>query len=725
MQNEQDEVSQLSDEMNPFIGVDDGGNCLPGPYLPLGIARPGPDVVPPNATNGYRTGRPIHRFSQNHVSGTGGGGRYGNVGILPFVGSLQPEPGPFEPDNEEACAGYYRVDLLPADISTELTATHQTAAYRLTYPATGCSNLLLDAGSVVQGGGNPGAECAISIGGYIEVIGDREVIGRADCRGGWGHAFPYSVYFYARFNAPIEQYRLANGSNVFSARQEHDSPHGIACGANSKALLGFGKVSEIEARVGISYCSVANARGAVDEEAGDTGFETIRKRARKRWDEELSYIEVEGGTQEQRELFYTSFARLLCMPSDLGVDHENHLWKSGVRHFTDFYCLWDSVRNANSLLTLIRPDLEKAYLNCILDIASHADGWLPDGWIAGHYAHVRGGGASAANILLREAALKGLEGVDYEQGLAYAVSTAERTSPDPRRFGRPQGHYPQHGYLTTETRQCVSKTVEYSYEDWCIGRLARQLGDDETADRFLERARGVWELWRGDIGCLAPRRPDGAWVDPFDPKNPAVEQRWLDPYCFEGTAYDYTLGLLHYMDELVDKYGGSERFVQHLDWYLRECLKHWNWKEITLHICHLYHYAGYPDRASAAAREMLDKRYAAERSGLSDDEDMGCQSAFYMCTAMGMYPVMGQDVYLLSAPVFQRSSLRLGPEGPLLHIVAPHASPENRYIEHVKLNGTALDRRWLRHGEILDGGELRIGVSESPSGQTCPPPPIE
>jgi len=196
----------------------------------------------------------------------------------------------------------------------------------------------------------------------------------------------------------------------------------VATGTNCRAIASFGKQETVEARVGISYVSIAQARASVEREARGKTFETIRAEARTTWENALGRIRVEGGTHEQKTLFYTLFTRLLCMPSDLGIDDEHAFWHSGVRQFTDIYCLWDSVRNANSFLSLFDPDFEVALLNSLLDIADHT-GWLPDAWIAGHGAQIQGG--SSADILFCEAALKGLTGIDYEKALGYMRKNME------------------------------------------------------------------------------------------------------------------------------------------------------------------------------------------------------------------------------------------------------------------------------------------------------------
>ena len=697
--------AKLTSLVDPFIGVDEHGNCLCGPYMPLGLVRPGPDTLRPHTTNGYQSGEPITRFTQTHVSGTGGNGRAGNIGLVPFTAMPAVGAHAYTPHNEEASPGYYAVELMPQGIRAELTATPRVAVYRLAFPADGEAGIWLDAGAVIQGGSSPGEPEAVSIGGFVEVIGDTEVVGRADCRGGWGHAYPYSVYFYASFDRPAGAVRAVEEGTL----QERK----LAVGANAGVVLGFGRCDRVEVRIGISHVSIGRARASVDREARGRAFDELRNQAGQTWEQVLSGIEVEGGTRDQKALFYTAFTRLMCMPTDLGVDDENHLWESGVRQFTDYYCLWDSVRNANSLIALIDPDLHVDMLNALLDIADHT-GWLADAWTSGHSANVQGG--SSADVLFCESALKGLDGIDYAKALRYMRKNNEVEPPDPVFHGRYLRDYRDLGYVSTDVKGCVSRHIEYAYQDWCIGHLAAHLGETGVAADYLESSRKLWNLWRDDLKCFAPRKPDGTWVEPFDPAHPAREDFWNDPHCYEGTAYEWTLCALHGIDDLVKRHGGREVFAAHLDAFFGGLM--FRWKEIVLHTPYLYHFAGRPDKTADTVRNILAAKYAPTRDGLPDNEDMGAHSAFTMWASMGLYPVMGQDIYLLSTPVFDRTCIRLGRGGEKLIIEAPGAGGDGRYITSVTLNGEPLDRCWIRHAEIARGAEIELGLAASWNGFT-------
>lgn len=704
---------RLTAEVDPFIGVDGVGQCLCGPYLPNSLVRLGPDTLPPHTTSGYASDSPIIRFSHTHVNGTGGLSRYGNIGVTPAVGCERLWVEGYEREDETACPGYYSVRLRPVGILAELTSTARTGFHRYTFPSGKAALLVIDAGAVIQPYLDPNDRngCAPAcIGGFIEKASDREIVGRGDFRGGWGHEFPYSVFFYARANVAIGSCRAENAAGFVTPP--------CADGANSRIVLNFGQSASVELQVGISYVSIAKARASVEREIGSDSFETVRKRAGQEWEDMLSRIHIDGGSPEQRKLFYTLFTRLGCMPSDLGVNDEFGQWESGVRHFTDFCCLWDSVRNANSLRGLLDPGMEVAQLNCLLDIADKT-GWLPDVWIAGHSACVQGG--SSADILFCEAALKGYKGIDYEKALRQMRKNNEVESEQPYFHGRYLRDYRDLGYVSTDVRlSSVSRHLEYAYQDWCIGALARKLGQLDVSDKYRESSMKVWNLWREDIRQFGPRQPDGHWVEPFDPAYHLLD-RWNDPYFYEGNSWQWSFNVQHDFAGLMARHGGGERFIEHLDRFFEGGF--YESKETMLHVPYLYHYAGRPDLSAERVRWALEKHFHPTRNGLADNEDMGCQSAFYMCSAMGLYPLMGQDMYWLTTPLFDRVRLRLGGSGEDLQIETEFEAPGALYITSAELNGKVLDRAWIKHDEIAQGGTLRFRASCKPGTWGTAEPP--
>lgn len=704
---------RLSDWIDPFFGVERPGNFFTGPYLPGSVVKLGMDTLYPQSTGGFTSGRPVRHFSHTHIGGTGGASRYGNIGIKPYSGPACQNPGYMLLKGETAQAGLFEADTVDG-IHIAMTSTHHVGVHRYQFPVGAEANVYLELGAVIQtqkkfpgehmpGRGHIGLDATgASVGGFVERISPTQLCGRSDLVGGWGHRYPYSVYFFVEADRPFSEWLLGNHRGVY--------PGDSAFGDNCFASLSFAGEAVTEIRVGISFVSIANAREYIKTEAAQP-FDRIVESAKCIWDERLSSIRIEGGSDEDRRRFYSLFARLMAGPTDLGTDNEFGQWKSGVHHFTDYYCLWDSVRNANSLVSLFDPELAAAHLNCLLDVAEHT-GWLPDAWIAGHSAMIQGG--SSADVLFSEARQKNIPGIDYHKALHYMRKNNEQTSDDTWRHGRFTEDYQKLGYLSTNVpRNCVSRHLEYTYQDFCISKLAELLGEREVAQRYRKEGNKLWNLWRDDMHCFAPRNPDGSWVDPFDQDRYYHEHHSFDPYFYEATSRCWSFHAWQDFNGLIARHGGEDAFVRHLDAFFDA--GQYRSKEMMLHVPWLYSYAGRPDKTSEQVRWCMRRYFGLGRNGLTDNEDMGCQSAFFMCAAMGLYPVMGQTIFLLAAPVVDRAVISLGRSGKQLVITARNRTENSLYIAHATLNGKPLERAWVDYAELSGGATLVYELSETPT----------
>ena len=492
-----------------FHAVDGGGNCLPGPYVPFGLLRVGPDMVNHN-TSGYASGEDIRHFSHTHVHGMGGQGRAGNIGIAPYAYNPDERSRAQAFHGEEAELGYYAVTLEPRQgfgemalnggIRCELTATHHCAMHRYTFQEGHEPSLRIDIGACIGGR---------STGGWGRWISPRVLIVSSTCVGGWGHNVPYSVY------ARIEIDRDVEKTSFLSAEQPAaPSLTGQGSSLVARAGLAQSESQEVIVRVGISYMSVANAQRHLQRELGTDSFDAIRQQTRARWASLLGRYAVAGGTDNDRVLWYTLWQRLYTMPSDLGTD-EVPWFAAQTRQFNDIGCLWDSVRCANSLFALVDPVFAVDLCNALIEISEEM-GWLPDAWIMGGSAQVQGGCSAA--VLFAEALRKKLPGIDPELALSALNKSQERPSPEPRLLGRYPG-WNENGYLSTKTPNCTSRSVEYAFHDHCTAVVARAAGDETAASRLEQRADRLWESWSEDKRRFGPRDEQGVFVD-FNPGNP-------------------------------------------------------------------------------------------------------------------------------------------------------------------------------------------------------------
>lgn len=695
-------MTRWIDEVDPWIGTASPGNCLCGPSRPLGLVRLGPDSILPQPTQGYEPGQPIRCFSHTHCSGTGGQGRYGNIALTPFTHGLAPAVTGYVAQDEVAGCGFYRVRLQPGDIVVELTVAPRAGLTVCTFPAGSPARIHLDVGAAIQvGHGQPVKETGGSVGGTLCRVSDRAWQGHGVYQGGWGHGEPYTIYFHAEFDQPIRRaWSPADGAALPEEMR----------GPNLAASLEFDPGSTVVCAVGLSLLSAEQARANCATGIGSRSPADLRKETEQAWSAWLGRWRVDGGSAEVRKLFYTFVTRMLCMPTDLGVDEENPAWRSGVRQFWDHYCLWDSFRGAHGWLGLVAPELERDQLAAMIDVAEHT-GWLPDAWIAGHHGYRQGG--SPAAILLAEAAEKELTGLDYKAALRLMIQDAETPSADTYTRGRRDlAGYRERGWVSVREMGCVSRTLEYAWHDAAIARLAGRLGERATADHYAAQAARIWALWRDDVQALAPRDDQGRWVESYHPARHSAEPIWHDPYFYEGLGYDWTASLLFDLPGWRARCGGPAGLERWLDryWKIRQ-----HWKEIQMHIPWLFIEAGRPDLATDAVATMRDTQYQARRDGLHDNEDMGAHAAFYMGSALGLYPCSGTDRWWLSVPLFPRVEMQVGPQAATLVVETRGPVGAGAHIAAAQLNGVALTTASLRHRDLARGGLLQLQTTQGAS----------
>jgi predicted alpha-1,2-mannosidase len=697
---------RLTDWVDPFHAVDGGGNCLPGPCLPFGLIRPGPDVVNHNTT-GYASGEDLKHISHTHVSGTGGAGRYGNIGLVPMIQRPDSRTVAFAHGNETARPGYYATTVRPrqgfgelantGDVRLEVTATRRGAVHRYTWSEGAEPWVRVDVAACIAG------SCTA---GHARWLDERTLLCSGTFTGGWGHEQPWVIHAQIEFSeAPTETGAI--GTEAWPCARS-----GAWQGRGIQVIAAFAG-RKVEARVAISFTSAAQARRNFAEVAG-RGFDEVAAAADAEWEALLGRVRVEGGAERDTRLWHTLMMRLFTMPGDHGTD-EVPWFPARRRHFNDLYCLWDSVRCANSLFTLLDPGFAADLAACLTEIGEQT-GWIPDAWIVGASAQVQGGCSAA--VLFAEAAAKGLPGFDAKAALAALRRTQEALSPDPFLKGRHPG-YGRNGFLDTSVVNCASRTVEYSFHDHCTARLARAAGDEAQAARCAERAARVWESWHPEKRCFAPRHADGGWAE-FDPWRPARRDFWNDPHFYEGTAHDYVLTAWHALPGLVERHGGAAGFAAYLD---EARARMWHWKEINLHLAWWYHYAGRPDLGAVALREVMDAKLGPGRAGMADNEDMGAWSSWWLCGAMGLFPVPGTATWLVGVPRFARIEFTTpGLARPLI-IRTEGGAPGTGCVVAARLNGMALERSWLTHAELSAGGELALTLGERPDGWGAEAPP--
>jgi predicted alpha-1,2-mannosidase len=707
------------DLVDPAIGTQNGGNTIIGPSLPFGMIKPGPDTGANDQNSGYAPGQDINGFSQTHVSGTGGGAKYGNILIQPTVGVLAIDDIGSPPEHEETRLCYYAVTLKRYGVRAEVTTAARAALYRFSFPLGGPAHVLFDAGHCLNSGVAYG-EGQMVTASSVQVLSPSEVAGSSTLVGGWNEQTrPFTVFFYAVTDSP------AAGFGTWNRQDQQPLHPGGKLEAGGQILTGawldFAPGKVVRVKIGISFVSVAQAR-ANTRDIGGFDFRGTLAAGVDAWRKALSTIQIAGGTPAQRTLFYTSLYHAMLMPVDR--TGENPLWKSPEPSYDDFYTLWDTFRVSNPLLTLLAEDRESGIVRALVDIEKH-DGFMPDGRSGNANGRTQGG--SNADIVVADAYVKHLPGVNWEDAYASAVRDAEVPPVDPMKEGRGGlGDWRRLGYCSIEgVDRPASKTMEYAYDDFAVAELAQGLGRPAQAAKYLKRA-GQWvNLWDRDFtdagfsGFIRSRHANGAWKDPFKASEGCS---WYGDTFYEGNSWTYSFFVPQDVAGLVARTGGAAAFVARLD-HLFETPGLCDVGDEPFFLTpYLYIWAGRHDRTAERVHQLLAKNFAAAPGGLPGNDDSGAMAAWYAFGAIGIFPNAGQDYYLIGTPTFDTVRLRLA-NGRTFTIRAENLSGTNIYVASALLNGRPFERAWIRHGDLMAGGSLVLHMGDRPTPWPAGPVP--
>lgn len=716
--------------VDPFVGTGAHGHTYPGATMPFGMVQVSPDTHTSgwDWCSGYHHGdRSIIGFSQTHLSGTGIGDML-DVLLMPTVGPLRLEPGTredpdsgfrsrFSHEDEEASPGYYAVRLADTGIRAELTATERVGIHRYTFPRSDAARVVLDLDHRIEADGWRSS----ILDSEIEVRGDDTIVGwRRVTR--W--AVDRHVYFAARFSKPFAASGLLVGTEPGPGRRR-------ARGTRLKAWVDYrtGAGEAVVVRVAISPTSVEGALGNLEAETPAADFDGVRRAAAGAWRAELAKVRIEGGTRKQRRTFYTALYHAFLAPtlfSDVdgkyrGLDGQVRK-AEGFRYHSTF-SLWDTYRAAHPLYCLVQRARTRDLAQTLVRMAVESpEGQMPVWPLAHHETNTMIGYHSAS--VLAEAWRKGIRDFDLETAFERMKAMAAKAD------YRGLGDYGRLGWVPSDREEfSVSKTLEYSYDDWAVAQVARALGraDDERA--FLRRAGSWRNLFDAKTGFARPRLADGTFPGPFDPARNAVSRNWHD--YVEGNAWQYSWAAQHDPEGYARLLGGPEKLVAKLDAMFATPLdakaaglpvdvtgligQYAHGNEPSHHVAYLYTYAGAPWKTQEKVRHILDTMYDDTPEGLAGNEDCGQMSAWYVLSALGFYPVDPvSGSYVLASPLFDRATVELG-EGRRFTVSVERSSPADVYVQSATLGGKPLPRSWIAHEEILDAGELRVVLGPSPN----------
>jgi putative alpha-1,2-mannosidase len=685
------------------------GNTHPGASSPLGMVSvcaysgayvtgyglnlPSYDGQPARLFDAY-TATGFTHFQQ---SGTGAIGSYYNyLRIAPLSGAFDQVGDRWLLEAETASPGYYAARLGGTGITAELTVSPRAAVHRYTFPEGKEATLAIDisaGGLMIEGMRTVPTEAG------FELVSDRALEGRVVVEG-------IPLYFYLETNVAAEGRGSWSGTALdpaakLSYRRDIE-PEGLAAFG---AFFSFaaGQARQVEVKVGFSVSSFAEAREHVRELDGQD-FDAVAARTRATWERYLSQIAVKGGTLAQRQIFTSLLYFSLLKPADFGTPY----WDGEGPFFFDFATMWDMYKTQLPLVLTLYPERGRDIINALLNLAEHF-GFFPNGFVMSRDLHAFDGQASClAHVTLADAHVRGLEGIDWRRAVHLMAAAFDD--------GRP-AEFAREGKVLPYTH-----TLDLAYAAFLTARIAEAEGMDEIAER------------------LAPLADH--WRNVYDPETGLLSED--SPY-YEGTHWNYSFRLFHDVAGRIALFESEADFIAVLDRFFGfdqpPCeqvvqrpyrgamergfaLGRWEGlnNEPDMEAPYLYIYAGRPDRTAEIVRTAMRTQFHTGRGGLPGNDDSGGTSSWFVWSAMGLFPVAGQDLFLIGSPLFDSVTLSVGPA--TFQIEAPGNGEAAIYVQSARLNGQALDRAWLRYSEIAAGGSLVLEMGATPSawGRTHRPP---
>ena len=715
------------DYVNPLVGTHSSFELSAGNTYPA-IARPwGMNFWTPQTGkmgDGWAyvyTQNKIRGFKQTHQPSPWIND-YGQFSIMPVVGkpefNEERRASWFSHKAEDARAYYYKVYLADHDVLTELTPTDRAAMFRFTFPEAEASYIVVD---------------AFDGGSYVEVDKEHNRIIGYTTKNSGGVSPNYRNYFVLEFDKPFEYVAtFVNGQLKEGIKAQRDNHVG--------AIIGFAtkRGEQVGVRVASSFISHAQADINL-QELGNKSFDEVKAEGKQVWNDILSRIEVSGGNLDQLRTFYSCLYRSTLFPlKHYEIDAEGeilhfspHTDKVEKGYFYTGTGFWDTFRSLFPLLNVLYPSENRKMQEGFVNVYRES-GFYPEWSSPGHRWCMVGNNSAS---VLADAYLKGIRVEDVDTMFEGILAGTVAHHPDVHSSGR-LGHqyYNTLGYVPYDVgvNENVARTLEYAYDDWCIWRLAKELGrPEEEIKLFAQRALNYRNVFDKQTNLMRGKKQNGEFQSPFSPL------KWGDAFT-EGNSWHYTWSVFHDPQGLIDLMGGDDNFISMLDqvftvpphfddsYYgfpiheIREMTimntgNYAHGNQPVQHMIYLYNYAGQPWKAQYWVRDVMNRFYSATPDGYCGDEDNGQTSAWYVFSALGFYPVCpASDEYVMGTPLFEKATLHLE-NGKTFTITAKDNSHENFYIESAKLNSRRHTRNYITYDDIMSGGKLSIRMSSEPN----------
>lgn len=638
-------------------------------------------------------------------------------------------------DHEKIHPYRYQVYLDDNNIDVDYAPSHQSAVYSITFEGQGPAYLVFNSrnGQLKSDGKN--------ISGYQFV--DRKT----------------KVYLYAETDKAPQQCGVLADNTVKYGETSVE-------GKDAALVMAYGSdVKQLGIRYGISFISEEQAKKNLEREIAAYDVDVVAKIARNDWNDALGKIQTQGGTDDDKTVFYTSLYRCYERPVNLSEDgryysaFDGKIHEDGGRPFYTDDWIWDTYRATHPLRILIDSEEESNMINSFLLMAEQmGTNWMPTfPEVTGDSRRMNSNHAVATVI---DAWKKGVRGFDLEKAYIASKKGIEEKTLIPW-SAKPAGwlddFYKEHGYIPAlrpgeketvenvsiwEKRQPVAVTLGTAYDQWCLSQIAAELGKEDEAKHYLRESYNYRNLFNPDTRFFHPKDKDGKFIEPMDYRyDGGLGAR---DYYDENNGYVYRWDVQHNIGDLISMIGGDKAFVSDLDSMFNEPLGMSKWQfysflpdhtgnvgmfsmanEPSLHIPYLYNYAGQPWKTQKRIRTLLNQWFRNDLMGVPGDEDGGGMSAFVVFSQMGFYPVTpGSPTYNIGSPVFTDVKIDLG-NGNTFEVKANNASEENKYVQSARLNGEVLNQPWFQHSDIAQGGllELEMGPRANKAWGVGTPPP--
>ncbi len=724
----------LTENVRLFVGTSNFGTTNPGAVCPNGMMSVTPFNVmgsdintwdkdsrwwstPYSSDNKFFTG-----FSHVNLSGVG----CPEVGLaltMPTTGDVQPDYHIYgsEYTDEKAAPGYYGCTLIKYGIRAEVSATTRSSVERYTFPA-GRSNILVNLG---QGLTNES-------GGWLRKVGTTEIEGmRLAGTFCYNPQAVFPVYFAVRISKEPAKSGFWKKQPVMKGVEAEWTPdngkykiyekYGREIAGDDIGYWFSFETSEGESvvlQMGVSFVSCENAWENLNAEQEESSFDDIRTEAEASWENALSRIKVEGGTQKDREVFYTALYHTLIHPNILNdVNGEYPLMENdGVGRVEDghdrytVFSLWDTYRNVHQLMTLVYPEKQVDMVRSMIDIYKEW-GWMPKWELFGRETFTMEG--DPAIPVITDTWLKGIR--DFDIAAAYEAFVKSASTEGAKNLMRPdvdpyisKGYVPVGMYAADASGDnSVSHALEYYVADNALSLLAADLGKPEDAELFRRRSLGYMNYYCRDFGTLRPLMKDSSFLTPFDPKQGENFENAVGFH--EGSAWNYTFYVPHDVLGLAKLMGGRKAFVSKLQMVFDEGLYD-PANEPDIAYPYLFSYfRGEEWRTHKTVSQLLDKHYTTRPDGIPGNDDTGTMSAWAVFSMMGFYPdCPGDPSYTLTVPRFDRIEITLDPAlcGGKDKLVIVNTAGEK--ASSAILGGKRLKSWRVAHKDLVKAGTMKI-----------------